>query len=86
MLPTYPAVLTGDRLQWTGDPPAGLTTVPVPVHVTLLAPAPTVADRVKRMVAVLDEIASRGGLAGIADPLAWEREQRADRALPSRGE
>lgn len=86
MLPTYPAVLTGDRLQWTGDTPAGLTAVPVPVHVTLLAPPPATDDRANRMVAALAEIASRGGLAGITDPLAWEREQRADRAVPGRGE
>jgi hypothetical protein len=86
MLPTYPAVLSGDRLVWSGDAPAGLAAAPVPVHVTLLSqPAPSV-DRRKQMVTALEELAARGGLTGITDPLAWEREQRADRDLPGRGE
>jgi hypothetical protein len=85
MLPTYPAVLSGDRLVWSGDAPP-VPAVGVPVHVTLLAPPTSSADRGKRMAAALEEVAARGGLTGIADPLAWEREQRTDRALPGREE
>jgi hypothetical protein len=33
-------------------------------------------------VAALRRIASRGGLKGIEDPQAWQREIREDRALP----
>lgn len=86
MLHTYPATLTGDRLIWSGDAPLGLAPAGVPVHVTVLAPPITPADRKKRMLAALEELAARGGLAGIPDPLAWEREQRADRELPGRSE
>ena len=35
-------------------------------------------------LAALNRIASRGGIAGIEDPVAWQREQRADRPLPGR--
>jgi hypothetical protein len=86
MLPTYPAVLSGDHLVWIGDAPAGLTVANVPVHVTFLTPPAAPGDRGRRMAAALEELAARGGLAGITDPLGWEREQRADRELPGRGE
>lgn len=86
MLHTYPATLTGDRLIWSGDAPLGLAPAGVPVHVTVLALPPVPADRKERMLAALEELAARGGLAGIPDPLAWEREQRVDRELPGRSE
>lgn len=86
MLPTYTAVLTGDRLTWTGDTPVGIADTNVPVHVTLLAPPSAPADRGKRMAAALEELAARGGIAGIGDPLAWQREQRSERDLPGRSE
>lgn len=76
MLPTYPATLTGDWLIWTGDAPLGLAPAGVHVHVTVLALPPAPADRKQRMLAALEELAARGGLTGILDPLAWEREQR----------
>lgn len=43
------------------------------------------ADRRREQgMAALSRIAARGGIAGISDPLAWQREQRADRPLPGR--
>jgi hypothetical protein len=86
MLPTYPALLSGDRIVWSADAPPGLSAASVPVHVTLLAQPSASAENRKRMVAALEELATRGGLASIPDPLAWEREQRTDRELPGRGE
>ena len=41
-------------------------------------------ERRARALAALDRIASRGGIAGMDDPVAWQREQRADRPLPRR--
>jgi len=35
-------------------------------------------------LAALNRIAARGGIQGIQDPMAWQREQRADRPLPGR--
>ena len=81
---TYPAVLRDDRLEWGADgappvPPAG-----VRVHVTLLDPMPTTPDG-RALAAALDAIAATGGPI-IPDPAEWEREVRADRPLPGRGE
>ncbi len=84
MLPTYPAVLSGDRVEWTGEVPANLA-ARVRVHVTLLDPPRTTAPgQGARMAAALELLAARGGLTAIPDPLAWEREQREDRQLPER--
>ena len=52
-------------------------------------PARTSADtedrrRREHALAALDRIAARGGIAGIPDPIAWQREQRNDRPLPGR--
>lgn len=41
-------------------------------------------QRRQRGLAALNRIAARGGIAGIEDPAAWQREQRADRPLPGR--
>lgn len=40
--------------------------------------------RREHALAALDRIAARGGIAGIPDPVAWQREQRSDRPLPGR--
>jgi hypothetical protein len=51
------------------------------------APAPTPEAqraRLERLRVVMERIARRGGLAGVADPAQWQREQRAERSLPGR--
>lgn len=85
MLPTYPATLRQNRIEWTGETPPGLSTdTPIPVHVTLLAPTPPAdPNRGQRMAAALEKLAA-SALAQITDPLAWEREQREERSLPGR--
>lgn len=56
----------------------------------IVEPGPQLANvgeaeaRRQQALAALDRIAARGGIAGIDDPLAWQREQRADRNLPGR--
>lgn len=42
------------------------------------------ADQLAKALAALERIASRGGIAGMDDPAAWQREQRVDRSLPGR--
>lgn len=88
MTHTYPAVLRDGRIEWTGDPPPGLSAgVPVPCQVTLeSAPAAlSDAERGRRMAAILQQIADRGtAYADVTDPVAWQREQRRDRPLPGR--
>ena len=83
-LPTYPAILCNDHVQWTGEVPSGLP-AQARVHVTVLdAPSPAAPSQGGRMAAALELVAARGGLVAIPDPLQWEREQREDRDLPGR--
>ena len=42
------------------------------------------SNRGKLMAEVLAELARRGTFAEITDPVAWQRELRAERALPDR--
>ncbi len=80
---TYKAILRGDRIEWIDAPPTPGR--PTPVQVTLLeedhepAPAPG-----PEMAHILEALADRGGLSGISDPLAWQREVRQERPLPGR--
>jgi hypothetical protein len=82
MLPTYPAYLRDNRLEWTGESPPA-TDRPIPVHVTLLAPNATPIEQGRRMAEALEKLAT-SALAQIEDPQAWEREQREERELPGR--
>jgi hypothetical protein len=84
MLPTYPAILSDDHIEWTGEIPTGLP-ARARVRVTLLdPPSPAASKQGSRMAAALEAVAARGGLAAISDPLQWEREQREERPLPGR--
>ena len=86
MLPTYKAILRGDRVEWLGDAPA--TNGGVPVHVTVLsetsAPDSELEGRRRRVREALDALASGSAFAEIRDPVAWQREIRKDRSLPGR--
>lgn len=87
MTRTYKAILRGDRLEWTGDTPEqDYSEQEVEVYVTILRrggiPLPT-SDG-KAMAEALKSLATSGSLSGISDPLAWQDEQRRDRALPGR--
>jgi hypothetical protein len=82
---TYRATLRGNQLEWSDEPPPMLSetvSVEVLIH-TELSPVLT-ALRSRRMAAALERLASRGGPQGIADPVAWERDVRAERPLPDR--
>lgn len=84
MLRTYRAVLRGNRVEWIDTPPP--PEQPVAVHVTLLqeeAAGPPRA-RGREMASALEALARAGGLTGIPDPVAWQREVRQDSALPDR--
>ena len=51
-----------------------------------LAPSPESAvARGHRLAEALDRAAALGGVTSIADPSAWQREQRQDRPLLGRG-
>lgn len=87
---TYPAILQGDRVRWTGPAPAEQG--PVRVSVTVEGPAPLGAgesgngdaDRGRQMAEALTAVAASGAFADVRDVSAWQREVRADRAMPGR--
>jgi hypothetical protein len=88
MLLTYQAILRANRIEWVAEGPEHLAPdANVRVFVTLLDPprAP-VAEQGKRMAAALEKLAALPPNQDLADPLAWQREARADRPLPDREE
>ena len=86
---TYRAVLKGNRLEWPGEvPPEIDTDRAVPVDVTILRDERFSASRDahagERMAAALEKLAASQSVAGIEDPVAWQREVRRGRPLPGR--
>ena len=79
MSKTYEGVLHGDRIDWTAGNP-GLDR-PARVRVTVVEADDEPAGRGERMADALSKLAEFGGITGIGDPQAWQREQRADRPL-----
>ncbi|HEV2177773.1 MAG TPA: hypothetical protein VGW33_11320 [Terriglobia bacterium] len=79
---TYKAVLRGNSLEWSEEVPERLAQDrPVEVRVTILEPS---AGQGQRMAEALERLARLNALSSIADPVAWERQQREDRELPGR--
>ena len=80
MLQTYKAVLRGNQLEWRDEAPAAVAEErEVAVYVTILDEPAALPDAVMtgaQMVAILEQLAQRGGLGDIEDPVAWQREQR----------
>jgi hypothetical protein len=86
-MPTYKAILKGDRVEWMGAAPE--TNGGVAVEITVLSPAPDVDDatRRQRILEALNALAARGTYAAdVTDPVEWQREIRKDRPLPGREE
>ncbi|MGH7962386.1 MAG: hypothetical protein ACRERD_11275 [Candidatus Binatia bacterium] len=81
---TYKAILHGDRVEWLEQPPE--KSRPVQVHITVLEEprAEPTRERGRTMAEVLAALAQRGTFAEISDPVAWQRELRAERVLPDR--
>ncbi|HEX6749434.1 MAG TPA: hypothetical protein VF092_19215 [Longimicrobium sp.] len=86
MSQSYDAVLSGNCLEWRGRAPADDR--PKAVKVIVPDDEDTAAPEERRgaALAALQEIASRGGIRSIPDPVAWQREVRKDRPLPGRDE
>jgi hypothetical protein len=64
VLPTYKAILRGDRLEWSGDAPSDLgADRPVPVHVTVLdeGSVTMIEGRGRRMALALERLAAVSG-------------------------
>jgi hypothetical protein len=83
---TYRAVLRGDRVNWIDPPPRLEGDTEVVITFVEVVPEAVLRARRKSAVAALAELAAAGGIASIPDPVAWQREIRKDRPLPSREE
>lgn len=79
MKTSYSAILRGHTLTWIDSPPLTKQAA-VQVEVVLQSSELSAAHPVD----FLAEIAARGGIADIPDPVAWQREQRADRPIAGR--
>ncbi len=79
---TYRAVVVGDHIRWIDPPPPA--TGEAQVSVTAIETDRERASRREVVRGALEELAARGGINGIEDPAAWQRETRADRILPGR--
>jgi hypothetical protein len=82
----YKALLRGNRLEWLEEAPEAQTDKPLSVQVTILEQG-TAAEEISRgqaMAALLEQLAARGTLSDMADPVKWQRELRQDRPLPGR--
>ena len=89
MLNSYKAVLKGSHLEWRGESPPEISEDRgISVEVTVLRDEGRRASRTpaagRRMAAALEKLAASGAVAGIEDPVAWQREIRRDRPLPGR--
>lgn len=82
MLRTYEATLRGNSLEWTDDAPQH--TQEVRVHVTVLEQTTDDEARGRHMTDALNQLAQINACSDITDPVAWQREQRKDRSLPTR--
>lgn len=79
---TYEAILEGDTVRWKGERPEQSDAVDVTIEIH---PSTVFGTDGKLMAKAIREIvADTGGITSINDSAAWQREQRADRALPGR--
>jgi hypothetical protein len=88
MLATYKAILKGNRLEWREEEPDALPPGQELAVIVTILDEPASPDlglsRGSRMADALRCLAEAGGVSGIKDPLAWERDLRAERPLPGR--
>jgi hypothetical protein len=71
MVRTYKALLRGNRLEWLEEAPEAQTDQPLSVQVTIIEQG-TGAEEVSRgqaMAALLEQLATRGTLSDMADPV-----------------
>lgn len=86
MLATYKARLHGSHIHWMDEQPnAVISDQDIEVLITILTEkkqtSHTTTSLGERMAQCLEKIAQTGGVMGIADPVAWQRELRQDRQL-----
>jgi hypothetical protein len=86
MLTTYKAKLHGSAVHWIDERPLpDITDQDVDVLITVLTDIHQSVNRGikhgEQMAQYLEKIAQTGGIAGITDPVTWQRELRQNRHL-----
>ncbi len=84
MLRTYKAILRDNHIEWLEQPPEEANAVPVYITVLNDLASEPLSKRGRMMADALAELAQRGTLAAITDPVSWQQEQRSERPLPDR--
>ncbi|MDE0140931.1 MAG: hypothetical protein OXI80_00285 [Caldilineaceae bacterium] len=81
---TYKAILRDNQIEWLECPPE--TSGALQVYITFPEEQDSEfsSNRGRLMAEVLAELSRRDTFAAIPDPVAWQRELRAERALPDR--
>ena len=81
---TYKAILRDNQIEWLECPPE--TSGALQVYVAFPEEQDTEfpSNRGELMAEVLAELARRDTFSTIPDPVTWQRELRAERALPDR--
>lgn len=79
MLQTFKAQLRGRHLDWVNDEPLYPKQQPVIVHVTFVEEGTRLSSSKRAQMAALEKLAHLKGRKMIADPIAWQKEQRRDR-------
>lgn len=82
----YRATIHGATVEWENEVPAELVDDgEIKVEMTVISKRGNLPrSDGKRMAEALAQIAARGGVRSIPDPVAWQREIRKDRPLPGR--
>lgn len=86
MLEKYRATIHGNTIEWDGEMPKNLSgdaSIKVDVTIVSSTPKPKKPNG-KKMAAILQRMADRGGVASIENAVDWQREIRKDRKLPGR--
>ena len=83
---TYDAVLRDNQIEWSENSPEVAPGEALRVQVTVVGEGQALNEdeRQAEIIKTLGELAAQGGIMGIPDPAAWQREIREDRDLPGR--
>ncbi len=81
---TYKAILRDNRIEWLEQPPETSGAMQVYITFSEEQDSEFSSNRGELMAETLAELARRDTFSAIPDPVAWQREQRTERALPDR--
>ena len=84
MTQTYRAILKDNQVTWVGDRPDLGEAEEVDIVVVRSSRSHSQTERQQKLATILAQLAKARPFREIQDPVAWQQEQRQDRALPFR--